>query len=190
MAYITASAKSGDVILIDEFTSVVDRDVAKSMSYALQKYIRTHNLKIIIASCHYDILEWLMPNWVCNPQKGGVLEECDYLRRGRPQIQLSVSRVTSQTWDIFKSHHYMTSSVNESCTFLLFEWNEKPIAIVAIIATPRNNNPNGKAISRIVVLPDYQGIGIGSKICNFIGGIYRNANCDLYIKTVNPALLS
>ena len=105
MAYITASAKSGDVILIDEFTSVVDRDVAKSMSYALQKYIRTHNLKIIIASCHYDILEWLMPNWVCNPQKGGVLEECDYLRQGRPQIQLSVSRVTSQTWDIFKSHH-------------------------------------------------------------------------------------
>lgn len=188
MAYITASAKSGDVILIDEFTSVVDRDVAKSMSYALQKYIRTHNLKIIIASCHYDILEWLMPNWICNPQKGGVLEECDYLRQGRPQIQLSVSRVTSQTWNIFKSHHYMTSNVNKSCTFLLFEWNEKPIAIVAVIATPRNNNPNGKAISRVVVLPDYQGIGIGSKICNFIGGIYRNANCDLYIKTVNPAL--
>lgn len=188
MAYITASAKSGDVILIDEFTSVVDRDVAKSMSYALQKYIRLHNLKIIIASCHYDILEWLMPNWICNPQKGGVLEECDYLRQGRPQIQLSVSRVTSQTWNIFKSHHYMTSNVNKSCTFLLFEWNEKPIAIVAVIATPRNNNPNGKAISRVVVLPDYQGIGIGSKICNFIGGIYRNANCDLYIKTVNPAL--
>lgn len=188
MAYITASAKSGDIILIDEFTSVVDRDVAKSMSYALQKYIRLHNLKIIIASCHYDILEWLIPNWICNPQKGGVLEECDYLRQGRPQIQLSVSRVTSKTWDIFKSHHYMTSNVNKSCTFLLFEWNEKPIAIVAVIATPRNNNPNGKAISRVVVLPDYQGIGIGSKICNFIGGIYRDANCDLYIKTVNPAL--
>jgi energy-coupling factor transporter ATP-binding protein EcfA2 len=188
MAYIIASAKQGDVILIDEFTSVVDRDVAKSMSYALQKYIRLHNIKIIIASCHYDILEWLMPNWVCNPQKGGVLEECDYLRQGRPEIQLSVSRVTSQTWDLFKTHHYMTSSVNKSCTFLLFEWNEKPVAIVAVIATPRNNNPNGKAISRVVVLPDYQGIGIGSKVCNFIGGIYRNENCDLYIKTVNPAL--
>jgi ABC-type ATPase involved in cell division len=188
MAYVVASAKQGEVILIDEFTSVVDRDVAKSMSYALQKYVRLHGIKIIVASCHYDILEWLMPNWICNPTKGGVLEECDYLRQGRPKIQLSVSRVTSKTWDIFKAHHYMTASVNQSCTFLLFEWNEKPIAIVAVISTPRNKNPNGKAISRVVVLPDYQGIGIGSKVCNFIGGIYKNQKCDLYIKTVNPAL--
>ena len=181
-------AKSKDVVLIDEYTSVVDRDVAKAMSFALQKYIRNTNKKIIVASCHYDILEWLMPDWTCSPQKRGVVERHDYLRQGRPKIELSISRVESSAWKIFKQHHYLTHNVNKSCSFYLFQWNQKPIGICAVLSTPRNNNPYGKSISRIVVLPDYQGLGIGSQICNTIGGIYKNNNNDLYIKTANPAL--
>jgi ABC-type Mn2+/Zn2+ transport system ATPase subunit len=57
LAYKVGKSKDGDVILIDEYTSVVDRDVAKAMSFALQKYIRHTNKKIILASCHTDILE-------------------------------------------------------------------------------------------------------------------------------------
>ena len=188
LAYLVASANDKEVILIDEYTSVVDRDVAKAMSFALQKYIRRTNKRIILASCHYDILEWLMPDWTCSPQKGGALERCDYLRQGRPEISLQFSRVESETWDIFKKHHYLTHDVNKGAKFLLFEWDKKPIAIVAILNTPRKGIPNGMAISRIVVLPDYQGLGLGSKICNFIGGIFINENKKMYIKTVNPAL--
>ena len=36
------------------------------MSFALQRYIRQKDLKIIIASCHYDILQWLQPDYVFN----------------------------------------------------------------------------------------------------------------------------
>jgi ABC-type lipoprotein export system ATPase subunit len=42
-------AGKGQIIYVNEFTSVVNRDVAKSMSYALQRCIRQKNLKIIIA---------------------------------------------------------------------------------------------------------------------------------------------
>ena len=188
LAYLVASAKDGEVILVDEYTSVVDRDVAKSMSFALQKYIRRVNKKIILASCHYDILEWLMPDWTCSPQKGGALERCDYRRHGRPKIELQVSRVEPKTWNFFKKHHYLTEDLNKSAKCFLFEFNNHPIAICCVLNTPRNNNPNGVSISRIVVSPDYQGLGLGSKICNFIGGIFLNNNNDLYIKTVNPAL--
>ena len=69
LAYLVGSAKEDEVILIDEYTSVVDRDVAKAMSFALQKYIRKQDKKIILASCHTDIIEWLMPDWSCSPQK-------------------------------------------------------------------------------------------------------------------------
>jgi len=55
-----------DVILIDEFTSVVNRHVAQSMSYALQRYVRQKGLKVIIASCHFDIIEWLQPDYTFN----------------------------------------------------------------------------------------------------------------------------
>jgi len=188
LAYLVASAKDGEVILIDEYTSVVDRDVAKAMSFALQKYIRRENKRIIVASCHYDILEWLMPDWTCSPQKGGVLERCDYRRQGRPQIKLQVSRVEAKTWDFFKKHHYLTEEVNKSCKFFLFEWNENPVLIVCVIAQPSGHYTNAVRGSRTVVLPDFQGMGIGSKISDFIAGIYKNSGYRYFTKTINPAL--
>ena len=188
LAYKVGKAKDNEVILVDEYTSVVDRDVAKAMSFALQKYIRKTNKRIILASCHYDIMEWLMPDWTCSPQKGGALERGDWLRQSRPQIKLQISRVEADTWDFFKKHHYLTEAVNKSCKFLLFEWNNKPVAICAIINQPRGGCPNGMAISRIVVLPDFQGMGLGSKITEFCMAIFVNEGGKLYIKTVNPAL--
>jgi energy-coupling factor transporter ATP-binding protein EcfA2 len=186
LAYLVASTKDNEVILIDEYTSVVDRDVAKAMSFALQKYIRRENKRIIVASCHYDILEWLMPDWTCSPQKGGALERCDYRRR--PEISLQVSRVESETWNFFKKHHYLTEDVNKSCKFLLFEWNNKPVGIVAIINQPRKGCSNGFAISRIVVIPDFQGMGLGIKLSEFCSALIKNQNGLCFIKTVNPAL--
>lgn len=188
LAYKVGKAKDGEVILVDEYTSVVDRDVAKAMSFALQKYIRKTNKRIILASCHYDIMEWLMPDWTCSPQKGGALERGEWLRQGKPQIELQVSRVESDTWDFFKKHHYLTEAVNKSCKFFLFEWNNKPIGICAVINQPRKGCPNGFAISRVVVLPDFQGMGLGTKICEFTSSLFINEGGKVYIKTINPAL--
>ena len=189
LAYLVASAKDGEVILVDEYTSVVDRDVAKAMSFALQKYIRRENKRIILASCHYDILEWLMPDWTCSPQKGGVLERGDWLRQGRPKITLQVSRVEAETWNFFKKHHYLTEDVNKSCKFLLFEWNDKPVGILCMINQGGKGRETAVRISRIVVLPDYQGMGLGIGICEFSSAIFKsNGACSVYIKTINPAL--
>ena len=188
LAYLVSSSKDGEVILVDEYTSVVDRDVAKAMSFALQKFVRREGKRIILASCHYDILEWLMPDWTCSPQKGGVLERHDYLRQGRPQIELSVSRVEADTWNIFKKHHYLTEDVAKSCKFFLFSWQGKPIGFNAVIPQPSGHFKNGVRESRIVVLPDYQGLGLGYKISEFTGAIYKNSGYRYFTKTVHPAL--
>ena len=122
LAYKVGKAKDDEVILVDEYTSVVDRDVAKAMSFALQKYIRKTNKRIILASCHFDIMEWLMPDWTCSPQKGGVLERGQYLRQGKPKIELQVNRVESDTWNFFKKHHYLTEDCSKGLgKFFLFD---------------------------------------------------------------------
>jgi len=54
------------IILFDEFTSVVDRDVAYSLCVALKKAMEHSSKQFIAVSCHYDILEWLQPDWVFN----------------------------------------------------------------------------------------------------------------------------
>jgi len=56
-------------IIFDEFTSVVNRQVAQIGSNAVQKYIRKKNKKFIAVSCHSDILEWLQPDWVYDTDK-------------------------------------------------------------------------------------------------------------------------
>ena len=64
-----------DGAVIDEFTSVVDRNVAKAASVALSRYVKQHNIKnIVLSTCHRDILEWLEPDWVIDTDLGEYTE--------------------------------------------------------------------------------------------------------------------
>ncbi len=53
-----------EVIVFDEFTSVVNREVAKTSSYAISKAVRKQNKKFIAVACHKDIIDWLEPDWI------------------------------------------------------------------------------------------------------------------------------
>lgn len=57
--------------VIDEFTSVVDRNVAKAASVSLARYVKNSNISnIILSTCHRDILKWLEPDWVIDTDTG------------------------------------------------------------------------------------------------------------------------
>jgi len=67
--------KIKDGAVIDEFTSVVDRNVAKAASVALVRYIKKNNIKnVVLSTCHRDILEWLEPDWVIDTDLGEYTE--------------------------------------------------------------------------------------------------------------------
>ena len=53
---------------------------------------------------------------------------------------------------------------------------------------PSGTIQNAYRISRLVVLPDFQGLSIGIKILNYFGSLYSTDNKKLYIKTSNPSL--
>lgn len=185
LAYIVGSAKENEVILIDEYTSVVDRDVAKAMSNALQKYIRRTNKRIVLASCHFDIMEWLQPDWIYSPSKGR-LEIAPQLRQ--PKIELQIVRCRYETWKLFKQHHYLTEDLNKAATNFLILWNEQPIAFVGVLPFPGVGDEKTRRISRIVVLPDFQGLGLGKNILNYISSLYAKEKSTMYIRTMSPAL--
>jgi ABC-type uncharacterized transport system ATPase subunit len=72
-ADLATKIKNGAVI--DEFTSVVDRNVAKAASVALTRYVKKNNIKnIVLSTCHRDILEWLEPDWVIDTDLGEYTE--------------------------------------------------------------------------------------------------------------------
>ncbi len=64
--------KSGAVI--DEYTSVVDRTVAKAASTALSRYIKNNDVEnVVLSTCHHDIVDWLEPDWVLDTDTGELL---------------------------------------------------------------------------------------------------------------------
>lgn len=63
---IARSILEKDFIVFDEFTSVVDRQVAKVASMAVSKAIRKQNKKFIAVTCHYDVIDYLEPDWIFN----------------------------------------------------------------------------------------------------------------------------
>ena len=108
----------------------------------------------------------------------------------RPPIYLTVRRVEPSVWSLFKKEHYLSADMNKSCKCLLFEWNGVPVAFAAILNTPRRGIPYGCAISRLVVHPDFQGLGLSTMIFNFCGGLVKSLSDDeheyrLYIKTAH-----
>lgn len=78
---------SKDFVVFDEFTSVVDRQVAQTACMAINKAVHRTGKQFIAVSCHYDILDWLQPDWVfdtntmrcffgtCHAPKNGIASE-------------------------------------------------------------------------------------------------------------------
>jgi len=170
-------------VVIDEFTSVVDRQVAKSCSWAVQRYIRGMGLRnVVFASCHYDIIEWLNPDWVFDTETK-VMSNRGLVRR--PEIRIELFKVDCKAWGLFSSHHYLSADINKSARCWVAVWDGRPIGFASVIAFPNGNIKNAWRGHRTVVLPDYQGLGIGVRISDAVGEIITNEGGRYFSKTAN-----
>jgi ABC-type ATPase with predicted acetyltransferase domain len=52
------------LVVFDEFTSVVDREIAKVSAFAMSKAVRRNKKQFIAVTCYYDVVDWLDPDWV------------------------------------------------------------------------------------------------------------------------------
>lgn len=187
-AGIARALASGYPVALDEFTSVVDRTVAQVASHATQKAVRRLGQKLVAASCHFDVIPWLQPDWVYRPDTASF----ERFPRGslqRPDLQLKVAEVPRSAWPPFSRHHYLSPSLHvASHNYGLFLGDEC-IAFNAHIPFPHPIRKNIRMGHRLVVLPDYQGLGIGLVFDNWIGE-HLTAKGYRYHKTIShPALI-
>jgi ABC-type ATPase with predicted acetyltransferase domain len=73
LAMLLQMSASGDIgeCYIDEFTSVLDRQVAQVGSAAFAKaWRRVAGRRIILITPHYDILDWIEPDWWIDTAEG------------------------------------------------------------------------------------------------------------------------
>ncbi len=172
-------------VVFDEFTSVVDRTVAHVASAAVAKAVRSEQLaaQFVAVTCHHDIIPWLAPDWVLDMARGDVTTRPPQ----RPDIQLNVVRCRQSLWQTFAPHHYLSSSLNPASRCYVSYWNDEPVAFCATLSII--GRKNHRRISRLVTLPDYQGIGIGSATLRAVADLHRQEGHRVNITTSHPAMI-
>lgn len=88
-----------DFIVFDEFTSVVDRQIAQTSCIAINKALKKTNKKFIAVTCHYDILDWLQPDWVFDTNKMQGFFGNAHDRKKNIQLENAVS-MSGQSLDV------------------------------------------------------------------------------------------
>ena len=97
-----------DNAVIDEFTSVVNRECAISCSTSISKYIRNNDLKnIVFASCHDDIIEYLQPDWIYDTDKQELSGGKITISKNHSINGISNNPINISTLKIPKFSHYV-----------------------------------------------------------------------------------
>lgn len=176
-----------DVIVVDEFTSVVDRQVAQIGSHAVQKYVRRNNRQVVLASCHYDIVDWLRPDWILEPHTMQLtrLESV----QPRPKLAVEVARVDYKAWQLFAPFHYLTRSLNRTAKCYVLFVDDRPAAFAGVLHRPHPKVSNVKGLSRIVTLPDWQGLGLAFALTDTIASVYKRDGYRFRTYPAHPMLV-
>jgi broad-specificity NMP kinase len=197
--------------IIDEFTSNLDRLTARSLASALNKYICKNSFQnIICAGCQYDIIHWLNPDFIYDLNSKDFILLHVTLPRWKLLVQFNLDEVTIASkniddkvlvlrcsnrdrWKHYAQHHYLSESVlnNARCweAFVLIENVERAIAFIAICTMPSSATIKlAVREHRLVVLPCFQGTGVGIVISETLADCYCNEGYRYFSKTTHPRL--
>lgn len=179
-----AMADPRPVVVVDEFTSVVDRTVAQIGSAAVAKSVRSASRRLVAVSCHYDIVDWLQPDWIYEPANGVFAWRS---LQCRPPLCFTVRMVRADTWELFKKYHYLSADHHPGAKCFAFFMGEEPVAFISVIHYP-GAHPCWRA-HRAVVLPDYGGAGIGSRLAETVAPWFAATGKPFLAITAHPALI-
>lgn len=175
-----------DPVVVDEFTSVVDRQVAQIASHAVQKFVRKNSRRLVAVTCHYDVVDWLQPDWVLDMATQSFTRRC--LQR-RPAIECVVGRLPYAAWTMFAPYHYMSAELNRAAQCFGLWVTGRLVAFAAVLHQPHAIAKNIKRISRVVTLPDWQGLGLSMVLIESLGAAYKALGFRLRNYPAHPAYM-
>jgi hypothetical protein len=176
-------------VIIDEFTSVVDRQIAKVGAGAFSKAWKRGGGQAVLLSCHYDILDWVEPDWVFDTRTGE-------LQRGslwrRPKLELEVFQTDGSFWPMFEPHHYLKLPRMVAARYYVGFVDGEVVAHLAVAPWLQSS---GMRACRMVVMPEWQGAGVGMRFLNEVCRLqftpangYHDRTRAVYFHTSHPGL--
>jgi len=172
-----------DVIIFDEFCSMLDRETAKAVAFCIQKLIRKSKKTLIVATAHHDLIQDLSPSVLIRKNYG---YETDVTYPKTINIQCSlIDKVTIEygtieDWRGLEYFHYragipygpqkiFVAKIGDRIVGAIIYSNSplscKPRNLyLGYVPTAEEINKDFVIISRVVVLPKFRGIGLAVKL--------------------------
>jgi GNAT superfamily N-acetyltransferase/ABC-type uncharacterized transport system YnjBCD ATPase subunit len=179
-------AEVDGLLVVDEFTSVVDRQVAQVASHTVQKAVRRAGRQFVAVTCHYDVTDWLQPDWAYDVAAGKFTWR---QVQPHPQVELAIHPADRSVWPVFARHHYLSADLSKAARCFAAYVDGHPVAFMSYLHFPHPRVRDIKMAHRIVVLPDWQGLGLAGHVSEWMGEYLRERGYRYRIVTAHPAFI-
>ena len=89
---------------------------------------------------------------------------------------------------MFKDYHYLDSKISKASRCWVGVWNNRIVCFGASMTMPCGTLKNAWRGHRTVVLPDFQGMGIGVRFSNAIGQLHIDEGKRYFSRTAHPRM--
>ena len=154
-------------IVIDEFTSALDRQIARFGALAFAKSWRRlqGGQQCLILTCHRDILDWIQPDWIFDTATGKYNSAVGVQR---PRFDLEIYQTNWSYWPLFEPHHYLKLPHMIGAKCYIGAVNGEPVCHIAVSSRNKGRDGVEARACRLVVLPEWQGAGVGMRFLNAV----------------------
>lgn len=89
---------------------------------------------------------------------------------------------------MFAPHHYLSSKLNYAADCWVLKWGNEKVGFCAILPQPTGTANYCKRVSRLVILPDFQGLGAGTRFLDAMCKMYTDKGYKMYIRSAHIKL--
>lgn len=173
-----------ETYLIDEFGAKLDREMAKTLAFCIQKWARRNQKTLLIATTHRDLKEDFNANIVFD-RRFGEQSDPQYFKPKSPSRfslikEMQIEPATKQDYDALKQFHYLHGSPPTSHRYKITH-NGRPIGVILYGPSflgshyrserfpeykmnPQKINAEILRITRIIIHPKYRGVGLAQEL--------------------------
>lgn len=178
----------GEVAVVDEFANALDRAVALAAAATTRKALDRGVFgarKLVAVACRDDVAEPLEPDWTLDMASGKLARG----RLRRRSLRFAIREGAASLWRDYRAFHYLSGALNRASSCLVATLEEEDgtafdVAFCALL--PCEGRRGRRRVHRLVVRPEFQGLGIGGAFLDALGALERSRGFGLEIVVGTP----
>lgn len=178
----------GAVAVVDEFANALDRRTALAAAATTRKALDRGVFgarKLVAVTCRDDVAEPLEPDWILDMTSGK-------LSRGRLRrraLRFAIRDGAASLWRDYRAFHYLSGTLNRAARRFVAtldgdDGTEYDVAFCAVLAC--EGRRGRRRVHRLVVRPEFQGLGIGGAFLDALAALERARGFGLEIVVGTP----